>query len=245
MLITPQETFLSLDDAGQALGCDPETVRELAAGTGLSSSSLYATFGGKHDLYLASLRQYRQVEYDEMARLLADPRPVRATLAEVFARLIDRLMADPARRGAFTLNAAVELGGQDEAVTAELRAHFDDIGVLLGRRLAEAQAEREIAARGQYEADIEAQIRRDIAAGASDDLRELQAQIAALSISLETMMGHELPDDRVALPNERLRELSSALSSYTGDDSLLAATDFASTAPPAAPTGSPRSPRSG
>ncbi len=128
-------------------GYEATSVRELAAGTGLSSSSLYATFGGKHDLYLAALRQYRQVEYDEMARLLADPRPVRATLAELFARLIDRLMADPARRGAFTLNAAVELGGQDEAVTAELRAHFDDIGVLLGRRLGEAQAEREIAAR--------------------------------------------------------------------------------------------------
>ena len=114
-----------------------------------------------------------------------------------------------------------------QAEVAEAKSH--DM-----RLVYELQLEREIAARGQYEADIEAQIRRDIAAGASDDLRELQAQIAALRISLETMMGHELPDDRVALPNERLRELSSALSSYTGDDSLLAATDFASTAPPAA-----------
>ncbi len=127
-------------------GYEATSVRELAAGTGLSSSSLYATFGSKHDLYLAALAQYRQVERDEMAGLLADPRAVREILAEVFARLIDRLVADPARRGTFTLNAAVELGGQDEAVTAELRAHFDDIEALLGRRLAEAQAEREIAA---------------------------------------------------------------------------------------------------
>ncbi|MCW5865053.1 MAG: TetR/AcrR family transcriptional regulator [Anaerolineae bacterium] len=127
-------------------GYEATAMRDISARTGVALSSLYATFGSKHDLYLAALAQYRQVERDEMAGLLADPRAVRETLAELFARLIDRLVADPARRGTFTLNAAVELGGQDEAVTAELRAHFDDIEVLLGRRLAEAQAEREIAA---------------------------------------------------------------------------------------------------
>jgi hypothetical protein len=31
MLITPQETFMTLADAGEALACDPETVRSLAA----------------------------------------------------------------------------------------------------------------------------------------------------------------------------------------------------------------------
>ncbi|GED99123.1 DUF6779 domain-containing protein [Gordonia crocea] len=102
------------------------------------------------------------------------------------------------------------------------------------RLVYELQLEREIAARHQYETDVEAQIRREVAAEANHDLRELQEQIAALRASLEALMGRELPDDRVALPNERLRELSSAISNYAADDSLLAATDFASTAPPAA-----------
>ncbi len=101
------------------------------------------------------------------------------------------------------------------------------------RLVYELQLEREIAARRQYEMDIEAQIRADVAAEAGSDLRELQAQIAALRASLEAMMGHELPDDRIALPNERLRELSSSMSGYAPDDGLLAAADFASTAPPA------------
>ena len=44
-----------------------------------------------------------------------------------------------------------------------------------------------------------------------------------------------MPDERVALANEQLRELSAAVSpSYGGEDSLRAASDFASTAPPAA-----------
>lgn len=49
MLITPQETFLSLDDAGQALGCDPETVRELAA-----AGQLPGTKVGRAWVFLAS-----------------------------------------------------------------------------------------------------------------------------------------------------------------------------------------------
>lgn len=31
MIVTPQETFLNLEEAAQALACDPETVRALAA----------------------------------------------------------------------------------------------------------------------------------------------------------------------------------------------------------------------
>lgn len=31
MVVTPQESFLTLDEAAQALACDPETVRQLAA----------------------------------------------------------------------------------------------------------------------------------------------------------------------------------------------------------------------
>ncbi|QKT08544.1 hypothetical protein HUN08_16055 [Gordonia sp. X0973] len=102
------------------------------------------------------------------------------------------------------------------------------------RLVYELQLEREIAARRQYEMDIEAQIRAEVTAEANRDLHELQQQIAALRASLEAMMGQPLPEQRVALPNERLRELASSMSTYTPDDSVLAATDFATTAPPSA-----------
>ncbi|GAB10186.1 hypothetical protein GOARA_053_00120 [Gordonia araii NBRC 100433] len=100
------------------------------------------------------------------------------------------------------------------------------------RLVYELQLEREISARRQYEMDVEAQIRREVAEEASHDLQELQAQVAALRASLEALIGQPLPEDRVALPNERLRELASSMPTYEPDDSVLAATDFASTAPP-------------
>lgn len=49
MLITPQETFLGLEDAGQALGCDPETVRSMAA-----AGELPGTKVGRSWVFLAS-----------------------------------------------------------------------------------------------------------------------------------------------------------------------------------------------
>ncbi|MEI2730153.1 MAG: helix-turn-helix domain-containing protein [Candidatus Nanopelagicales bacterium] len=125
-------------------GYEATGMRELSAHTGVAISSLYATFGGKHDIYLAALAEYRRAEYAEMEQRLAAPGPLRAALADVFARLIERLIADPARRGSFSVNAAVELGGQDEAVTEQLRRHFDEVAVLLAGRLAAAQAAGEI-----------------------------------------------------------------------------------------------------
>ena len=128
-------------------GYEATAMRDLSAHTGVAISSLYATFGGKHDIYLAALAEYRRAEVAEMEQRLAAPVPLRQALADIFARLIERLMADPARRGSFTVNAANELGGQDEEVTDQLRRHFDEVGALLAGRLAAAQASGKIADR--------------------------------------------------------------------------------------------------
>jgi len=127
-------------------GYEATSVRELAAGTGLSSSSLYAAFGDKHDVYLAALDRYRAAELEEVRRSLEATRPVRETLRSMFADLIDGLMAG-GQRGSFTLNAAIEVGARDPAVAARLRAHFDDIRDLLSARLAAAQAGGEVSDR--------------------------------------------------------------------------------------------------
>jgi TetR/AcrR family transcriptional repressor of nem operon len=128
-------------------GYEATTMRDVAARAGIALSSLYATFASKHALYLAALAEYRRRERDEMERLLAAPRPVREAMAEVYGGLIASLMADAAHRGAFTLNAAVELGGQDEAVTNQLHQHFDDVCGLLASRLAAAQAAGQVSDR--------------------------------------------------------------------------------------------------
>jgi TetR/AcrR family transcriptional repressor of nem operon len=125
-------------------GYEATSVRDLTARAGISSSSLYATFGDKHDVYLAALARYRVMEREQFAALLSASRAVRPTLADMFAELIDMLLADEGNRGSFSLNAAVELGDRDPEIAASLREHFDDVCALLTGRLAEAQAGGEI-----------------------------------------------------------------------------------------------------
>ncbi|GAC68125.1 DUF6779 domain-containing protein [Gordonia soli] len=103
------------------------------------------------------------------------------------------------------------------------------------RLVYELQLEREIAARRQYELDVEATIRKEVGAEANEQLAELKQQVLALRSSLELLLGESLPEQRAALPNEKLRELASGLGQHLDapDDGTLAARDFAATAPSA------------
>lgn len=125
-------------------GYEATSVRDLLSHAGISSSSLYATFGDKHELFCAALDRYRALEREQFATILADSQAIRPTLNDLYATLIDTLLLDDGSRGSFTLNAAIELGGRDLPVLDRLRQHFDDVCGMLASRLAEAQARGEI-----------------------------------------------------------------------------------------------------
>ncbi len=125
-------------------GYEATSVRDLLSHAGISSSSLYATFGDKHELFCAALDRYRALEREQFATILADSQAIRPTLNDLYATLIDTLLLDDGSRGSFTLNAAIELGGRDLPVLDRLRHHFDDVCGMLASRLAEAQARGEI-----------------------------------------------------------------------------------------------------
>lgn len=124
-------------------GYEATSVRDLIARAGISSSSLYATFGDKHNVYGAALDRYRAGEREQFAEILNASQAIRPTLRTIFSDLIDMLLAGGVR-GSFTLNAAIELGGRDPDITTQLRAHFDDLCDLLAGRLLSAQVSGEI-----------------------------------------------------------------------------------------------------
>lgn len=125
-------------------GYEATSVRDLLSHAGISSSSLYATFGDKHDLFCAALDRYRAMERDQFAAILDASTAIRPTLDNLYATLINTLLLDDGSRGSFTLNAAIELGGRDSPVLDRLRQHFDDVCGMLESRLADAQARGEV-----------------------------------------------------------------------------------------------------
>jgi TetR/AcrR family transcriptional regulator, transcriptional repressor for nem operon len=126
-------------------GYEATSIRDLTGRLGISSSSLYATFGDKHEMFLAALARYRQAELEQLRRRLVSGSSVRNVLQSLFTELIGNLLVDEEQRGSFTLNAAVELGGRDPEVAEQLRDHFDDITELLADFLARGQVENAVA----------------------------------------------------------------------------------------------------
>src|SRR5437899_2319196 len=87
-------------------GPDTTGVQDVVAATGLSRSSLYATFGGKRELYLAALDRYlADHALPGFARLAAEDRGLPA-IAEFFARLVrSRCSGERAGWGCLIVNA--------------------------------------------------------------------------------------------------------------------------------------------
>ena len=98
----------------------------------------------------------------------------------------------------------------------------------------ELELEREIAARREYELEVEAETRKRVQEEAKDDLEALRDELRALRENLEALLGGEVLVERVALRAEstRMRALSdqSRLMSM-GDQRII-------TAGPALPTAS-------
>jgi TetR/AcrR family transcriptional regulator, transcriptional repressor for nem operon len=99
-------------------------IQDVVKATGLSRSSLYATFGGKQNLYRAALGRYVQQRSDPaFQRLADDPRGLPA-IADFFAELIQvRCTGEFARWGCMISNAHVAGENTDPQVRAVLDQH--------------------------------------------------------------------------------------------------------------------------
>jgi len=107
--------------------------------TRASRYGLYATFGGKRDLFLATLERYSQTVMDPM---LAPLEQARASVPEIrafFDRVLEVIRQSGDARGCFICNAAFERGAVDAAAARRVRRHFDRVRRLLARALANAR----------------------------------------------------------------------------------------------------------
>ena len=129
-----------------AHGYEATSVQDLVDCTGVNRGSLYATFGDKRELFMATLRKY-----DETMRqkLLADleahhsPREAIRLMFEGFiAALDDR--RDPC--GCFLTNTALELAPHDIAVGQFIAATQEDTEAFFVRMIGKGQADGSISA---------------------------------------------------------------------------------------------------
>ena len=98
------------------------SVQDLVERMGINRFSLYSTFGGKHDLYLAALEQYCKGTAAELERSLKSSRDGISAIRSYFTSLAQGYASDPDRRGCMIANSASELSAKDGDTALRVRS---------------------------------------------------------------------------------------------------------------------------
>jgi TetR/AcrR family transcriptional regulator, transcriptional repressor for nem operon len=117
-------------------------IADIVAATGINRSSLYATFGGKKQLYLAALRRYVERQSEPVFdRLAGDERGLPA-IAEFFTTLIRaRCHGEYARWGCMVTNAHTGAENTDPDVRRILDHHHERLRAAMRTALRTARAQ--------------------------------------------------------------------------------------------------------
>jgi TetR/AcrR family transcriptional regulator, transcriptional repressor for nem operon len=126
-------------------GYEATSLDDLCGATGLSRSSLYATFGSKRDLLLRSVDRYVELRAPHIAAILAQPILIRDAFASLAEQFIDQIVAGPGRSGCFLGNCAAELPRGDRAALARVRQGLASTEATFRAALARAKAHGELA----------------------------------------------------------------------------------------------------
>jgi TetR/AcrR family transcriptional repressor of nem operon len=138
----------ALDEAMQVFwerGYHATSIQDLVDRLGVNRQSLYDTFGGKDQLFLAALERYREIQATPVRRLLEREGPALEVLREFLHAFVENLLSGDFK-GCFVANTIAELAGHDPAVTQACAANVRQLEGALSGLLVRAQQAGEIPA---------------------------------------------------------------------------------------------------
>ena len=125
-------------------GYEATSLDKLCEATGLSRSSLYATFGSKRSLLLQTVDRYVDRRTASVAGALARPVPIREAIGALLGEFIDQIVSGAGRRGCFLGNCAAELPRGDREALARVRHGLGRTESIFRDALRRAQARGEL-----------------------------------------------------------------------------------------------------
>ncbi|MHC4836898.1 MAG: TetR/AcrR family transcriptional regulator [Planctomycetota bacterium] len=120
------------------------TPADLLAATGLSKSSLYATFGSKQGLFIRAVEAYVAGQTAGMRAMLDRP-TLREALDGLYDAIITTSTCGDAARSCLVCSASLEVDPSEAEVVERVRAATDSVLSVITERIERAQAAGEIA----------------------------------------------------------------------------------------------------
>ncbi|WP_280547924.1 MULTISPECIES: TetR/AcrR family transcriptional regulator [unclassified Halomonas] len=142
---SPDEAANAAMQVFWARGYESASTRDLLEAMRLSRSSLYQAFGNKEQLFLESLRRYRESLVGSLGRRLEAASSAMAFLAALFRETAQEAGSDRAALGCLIFNSASELGQHDGLPSQHARQSIAAITALFQQAVMRGQVEGDIA----------------------------------------------------------------------------------------------------
>ena len=120
-------------------GYSNTSIRNLVEATGLQPGSIYAAFGDKRGLFLATLDMYFETMKHDLFVVLHNDKPPIERLTDFFNQLVQESFCDPDRKGCLLINTLSEIPVNDVEINTRLQDMFADVEQELKQLLIEAQ----------------------------------------------------------------------------------------------------------
>jgi TetR/AcrR family transcriptional regulator, transcriptional repressor for nem operon len=126
-------------------GYEAASLNDILSATGLSKSSLYATFGDKRELFLAAFEAYRRERLQRLEIALNDGQPARQSIEKFFRQGVAHAESPEHAYGCMTANEAVELAPHDLDIQQLVMEDFQAVEQAFARAILRGQADGSIA----------------------------------------------------------------------------------------------------
>jgi TetR/AcrR family transcriptional regulator, transcriptional repressor for nem operon len=125
-------------------GYEATSMADLVEHLGVARASLYATFGGKRDLYVKAFERYLQSRDPDVVEALSQPGPALPAVRALVEAYAEESLCDQRRRGCMVVNAAVEVMPRDPQIARRVEASWDTLETALTSALTRARAQGEL-----------------------------------------------------------------------------------------------------
>lgn len=127
-------------------GYEACSMQKLLQATGLSKSSIYQTFGGKHALFTQCLSLYQQRSAENMADHLRESPTGMHFLRQTMSSVVHDSNTDTGKpRGCFMMNTASEMGQTDPEIAKVVNDSLVRFRMMFKKAIERAQTEGDIA----------------------------------------------------------------------------------------------------
>lgn len=125
-------------------GYNGTSMDELTKVMGLSRSSIYNSFGGKHALFMRCLRWYLGDQQRQLQELAGKVGNVAERIRSAFRYAIEEILADRMRKGCMMVNATTEMVNQDREIAAVAAENMDEMEKMFAEWIREGQMRGEV-----------------------------------------------------------------------------------------------------